>query len=64
MKLAAGYEQAKIRIINSLGQQIASDESNNLYRSINLKGLASGTYVVQVINKNRVTDNVKIVLAN
>ena len=62
IRLVAGYEKAKIRIFNTLGQQVASNATNNLNRYLNLKGLASGTYMVQVINNNQMTDNVKFVL--
>lgn len=64
IKLPTGYERSIIRIINSIGQEVATDATNNLFRNINLKGLASGTYLVQVINNNEIADNVKIVLAN
>ena len=64
VRLGTGYKRSIIRIINSVGQQVASDESYNLFRHINLKGLASGIYLVQVINNNEISDNVKIVLTN
>lgn len=63
VRLASGYENARIKVINSIGQEVASDEANNLFRSINLKGFANGTYVVQVFKNNKMTDNTKIVLA-
>ena len=64
VRLPAGYERSIIKIINLFGQEVATDATNNLLRNINLKGLASGTYLVQVINNNEIADNVKIVLAN
>jgi len=64
VRLPVGYERSIIRVINSVGQEVATDATNNLFRNINLKGLVSGTYLVQVINNNEIADNVKIVLAN
>ena len=64
VKLSTGNEHCIIRITNSLGQQVATDATNNLFRNINLRGFASGTYLVQVINNNELTNNVKIVLVN
>ena len=64
VKISTGNEHCIIRIINSIGQQVATDATNNLFRNINLRGLASGTYLVQVINNNELTNNVKIVLVN
>ena len=64
VRLAAGFENAVIRVFNSIGQEVTSDATNNLFRNINLVGLASGTYMVQVIKNYQVTDDVKIVLAN
>lgn len=62
VKLALGFENAKIRVINSVGEKVAGDVTKNLFRYINLKGLASGTYMVQVINNGKMTANVTIFL--
>lgn len=62
VELVSGYENAKIRVINSIGQEVASDVSKSLIRKINLHGLASGIYMVQVI-LNTTVENVRIVLA-
>ncbi|MGN6439231.1 MAG: T9SS type A sorting domain-containing protein [Agriterribacter sp.] len=62
IRLGQGYQKSEIRIINSLGQQLLSDESNNLFRTLNLKKFPDGTYLVQVIDKNQIVGNEKIVL--
>lgn len=62
VKLPAGFENAKIRVINAVGAEVTKDESKSFYRTISLKKFANGSYMLQVINEGKVTDNVKVVL--
>jgi hypothetical protein len=62
VKLPPGYEKARIRIINVLGAEVASNESVSLNRTISLKKLSNGTYMVLVSHNNRELNNVKVVL--
>jgi hypothetical protein len=60
--LPPGFEGAEINIINAVGEKVAKDGSNGLNRSINIQKLTNGTYVVQVIHNNKISENVKVVL--
>ena len=62
VKLPAGFENASIKIINSSGVVVANNNSKGFYRLLNLKNLASGGYLLQIVNNRNVTDNVKIIL--
>ncbi|MEJ7740510.1 MAG: T9SS type A sorting domain-containing protein [Chitinophagaceae bacterium] len=62
VKLPPGYEQAKIRIMNSRGEEVLFNTGNNLTRIMNLKKLANGTYIVQVIHNGKMTESNKIIL--
>lgn len=41
---------SRIIVLNLIGQKVATDATNNLFSYINLKGHASGIYMVQLIN--------------
>jgi hypothetical protein len=60
IKLSAEYQNSKIRVINISGEEVASDFSKTTNRSISLKGLANGTYIVQIIGNGKNTDNFKV----
>lgn len=62
VKLPPGFETASIKILNSVGDVVARDESKSLERMIVIGKEAAGTYMVQVINNGRMTDNVKVML--
>ena len=62
VKMPVGFERADIQIFNANGQKVESDKGIGLYRVLNLKKLANGIYLIQVINNSRMTDNIKIVL--
>ncbi|HVF81679.1 MAG TPA: hypothetical protein VM884_07085 [Flavisolibacter sp.] len=62
VKLPPGFERAMIRIINGAGEVVIEDETKTLVRIISLKKEANGPYMVQVVNSNKVIDNVKVIL--
>lgn len=62
IKLPPGLNNARIQVVNSIGEVVIIDESKRLNRTIMLKNLANGIYTVRVSHGNRATENVKIVL--
>lgn len=64
IKLSKGLENAAIKVLNSIGQEVIKNVSGNLFRSLNLKQFSNGIYLVQVISNNKIIENVKIVLAH
>jgi hypothetical protein len=63
ISLPRGFESATIKVLNMLGEVITLDESGLSNRSVNVKNLFNGSYIVQVINNSIITNNVKVTLA-
>lgn len=53
--LPAGYENARLYVINTAGQQLRPDiQGTGLSRTINLHNLPSATYILQIVNGKQV----------
>lgn len=62
VKLPPGMEQAKLKMINTLGEEVAFNTEKSLNRTMSLKKFTNGTYIVRVINNNLIIKNIKVVL--
>lgn len=62
VRLPMGYENATIKVINSIGKEVMIDAIKSETRYLSLGGLSNGVYILQVTNKGKMMDNIKIVL--
>lgn len=62
VKLPLGSEASTVSVFSTGGKEVLNNVSKSLNRSINLSGLAAGTYYVNVINNDKVVSTTKVVL--
>ncbi len=62
VRLPRGRENATITVFSGAGEEVAANASKTLNRSINLAGLASGTYYVKILDKEKEVSTTKVVL--
>jgi hypothetical protein len=60
IKLPIGLEAAKVRVINSIGEEVALDINKTSMRLINLNSRTNGTYIVQILNNGKTADTFKV----
>jgi len=59
--LQASQEIATIQVMNLLGQRVTSVSVNNTTNTINVSGLAAGTYIANVLFSNGNTQNINFI---
>lgn len=59
--LQASQEIATIQVMNLLGQRVTSVSVNNTTSTINVSGLAAGTYIANVLFSNGNTQNINFI---
>ena len=59
--LQASQEIATIQVMNLLGQRVTSVSVNNTTSTINVSGLAAGTYIASVLFSNGNTQNINFI---
>jgi hypothetical protein len=60
--LPVGFGNAKVRVLNAEGKEVASDNSSVLNRSVNIKGLPNGSYFIETIKDDKIYSSTKIIL--